>query len=266
MIGEIMYLTYLVKIIDIILVYYIVYRLILIIKGTKAMQVVWGIFILLLITFMAKFLNLKATFWLLQQFWFAGVFLLIVVFQQEIRNALANLGTNPLGRVLVPQEYIFIPHIIETLKEASENKIGVLIALELDMGLREFIETGVMINGEVSKELLLTIFKDGTLLHDGGVVISANRIVSAACQFPLTEQKDLSRIFGMRHRSAIGLSEVTDSIVLVVSEETGTISMCRNGKIMQHIDLKELEKTLFDIFKSRFQKTLMRRGNRNEHN
>ncbi|GAB4028213.1 MAG: diadenylate cyclase CdaA [Elusimicrobiota bacterium] len=257
-----MYLDYFIKALDILFVYYIVYRLILIIKGTRAMQVVWGIFILILITFGAKALRFNATFWLLQQFWFAGVFLLIVVFQQEIRNALANLGTNPLGRVFVPQEYIFIPELISALKEGSENKIGMLVALELDMGLREFTESGTKINGEVSKDLLLTIFKDGTPLHDGGVVISNNRIVAAACQFPLTDQKDLSRIFGMRHRSAIGLSEMTDSIILVVSEETGTVSMARNGKIMQHVDFVELEKTLFDIFKGRFERSLMRRSNR----
>ncbi len=257
-----MYLDYLVKILDILLVYYIVYRLILIIKGTKAMQVVWGIFILVLITFTAKAARFNATFWLLQKFWFAGVFLLIVVFQQEIRNALANLGTNPLGRVLVPQEFIFIPELISAISEASSSKTGMLIALELDMGLREFIETGTRINGEVSKDLLLTIFKDGTLLHDGGVIISNNRIVAAACQFPLTEQKDLSRIFGMRHRSAIGLSEMTDAIALIVSEETGTVSMARNGKIMQHIDIKELEKALFDIFKGRMQNSLIRRSQR----
>ncbi|MEW5950774.1 MAG: TIGR00159 family protein [Elusimicrobia bacterium] len=257
-----MYWDYFIKTLDLLLVYYIVFRLILIIKGTKAMQVVWGIFILILITFSAKALQFNATFWLLQQFWFAGVFLLIVVFQQEIRNALANLGTNPLARVFVPQEYIFIPELISAIKEGSSSKTGMLIALELDMGLREFTESGIKINGEVSKDLLLTIFKDGTPLHDGGVVISANRIVAAACQFPLTEQKDLSRIFGMRHRSAIGLSELTDAIVLIVSEETGIVSMARNGKIMQHVDMGELEKTLFEIFKGKFEKSLMRRSQR----
>lgn len=257
-----MYWDYLIKALDLLLVYYIIFRLILIIKGTKAMQVVWGIFILILITFSAKALQFNATFWLLQQFWFAGVFLLIVVFQQEIRNALANLGTNPLARVFVPQEYIFIPELISAIKEGSSSKTGMLIALELDMGLREFTESGIKINGEVSKDLLLTIFKDGTPLHDGGVVISANRIVAAACQFPLTEQKDLSRIFGMRHRSAIGLSELTDAIVLIVSEETGIVSMARNGKIMQHVDMAELEKTLFEIFKGKFEKSLMRRSQR----
>ncbi len=257
-----MYIDYLIKAVDFLLVYYIIYRLILIIKGTKAMQVVWGIFILILITFSAKAMHFNATFWLLQQFWVTGVFLLVIVFQQEIRNGLANLGTNPLSRVFVPQEYMFIPELISAIKEAAQEKTGMLVALEMDMGLREFTDSGTRINGEVSKDLLLTIFRDGTPLHDGGVVISANRIVAAACQFPLTEQKDLSRIFGMRHRSAIGLSELTDAIVLVVSEETGIVSMARNGKLMRHLDMNELEKTLFEIFRGKFEKSLMRRSQR----
>lgn len=257
-----MYTGYLIKAVDFLLVYYIVYRLILIIKGTKAMQVIWGIFILILITFSAKAMNFNVTFWLLQQFWVTGVFLLVVVFQQEIRNGLANLGSNPLSRVFVPQEYVFIPELISAIKEASKEKTGMIVALEMDMGLREFADSGTKINGEVSKDLLLTIFRDGTPLHDGGVIISANRIVAAACQFPLTEQRDLSRIFGMRHRSAIGLSELTDAIVLVVSEETGVVSMARNGKLMRHLDLDELERTLFDIFKGKFEKSIIRRSQR----
>lgn len=257
-----MYIGYLIKAVDFLLVYYIVYRLILIIKGTKAMQVIWGIFILILITFSAKAMNFNVTFWLLQQFWVTGVFLLVVVFQQEIRNGLANLGSNPLSRVFVPQEYVFIPELISAIKEASKEKTGMIVALEMDMGLREFADSGTKINGEVSKDLLLTIFRDGTPLHDGGVIISANRIVAAACQFPLTEQRDLSRIFGMRHRSAIGLSELTDAIVLVVSEETGVVSMARNGKLMRHLDLDELERTLFDIFKGKFEKSIIRRSQR----
>jgi len=226
------------------------------------MQVVWGVFILALITFSAKVLNLKATFWLLQQFWLTGVFLLIVVFQQEIRNALANIGSNPLGRVFMPHEYLFISELIESLKTASSNKIGMLVVLEQDMGLKDIIETGILINGEVSKELLLTIFYDNTILHDGAVVISNNRIISAGCQLPLTEQKELSKIFGMRHRAALGLSEITDAIIIIVSEETGNVSVARNGKLMQKVDIDELEKMLLDLYKSRAEKSILRRSQR----
>ncbi|PIS47241.1 MAG: TIGR00159 family protein [Elusimicrobia bacterium CG08_land_8_20_14_0_20_51_18] len=257
-----MHFNYVIKAADIFVVYYIIYRLILLIKGTKAMQVVWGVFVLALITFSAKALDLKATFWLLQKFWFAGVFLLIVVFQQEIRNALANIGTNPLGRIFIPQEYLFISELTGALRTASAEKIGMLVALEQDMGLKDIIDTGVSINGEVSKELLLTIFHNNTILHDGAVVIANNRVVAAACQLPLTEQKELSKILGMRHRSAIGLSEITDAIIVVVSEETGMVSLARNGKLQQRPNIDDLEKTLFDLYKSKIEKTLLRRGQR----
>lgn len=256
------YLRYVINLADIFVVYYIVYRLILLLKGTRAMQVVWGVFVLVVVTALAKFLNLVATVWLMQQFWLAGIFLLIVVFQPEIRVALANIGTNPLGRVMVSQEYKFIAEMIEAISAAAEEKMGMLIVLEQDMGLREIVETGVRINGEVSKELLLTIFLNKTLLHDGAVVIANNRLVAAGCILPLTEQQELSKILGMRHRAALGLSEVADSIILTVSEETGHISIARNGKLQQAVNTKDLEAMLYQLYRSKAEKTLLRKAAR----
>ncbi|MBU2575227.1 MAG: diadenylate cyclase CdaA [Elusimicrobia bacterium] len=255
-----MYLTYLKNIFDIFVVYYIIYRLILLIQGTRAMHVVWGVFVLAIITALAKFLSLGATAWLLQQFWLAGIFLLIVVFQPEIRVALANIGSNPLGRILMPQEYKFIAELMEAVKFATEKKTGMLIVLEQDMGLRDIVETGVRINGEVSKELLLTIFQPHTQLHDGAVVIANNRVVSAGCILPLTEQQELSKILGMRHRAALGLSEIADAIIITVSEETGLISIARNGKLQQAVDPLDLETMLYQLYRSRTEKTLLRKG------
>ena len=162
-----MYLHYLRNLADILAVYYIVYRLILLLKGTRAMQVIWGVFILAVVTAVAKFLNLDATVWFMQQFWLAGIFMLIVVFQPEIRFALANIGSNPLGRMMVSQEYRFIGEMMEAIRAAVAEKMGMLIVLEQDMALREIVDTGVRINGEVSKEILLTVFHDNTMLHDG---------------------------------------------------------------------------------------------------
>ncbi|HOW88668.1 MAG TPA: hypothetical protein PL037_00175, partial [Elusimicrobiales bacterium] len=125
-----MYLGYLKNIFDVLVVYYIVYRLILLIKDTRAMNVVWGVFVLAVITSLTKFLNLGATVWLLQKFWFAGIFILIVVFQPEIRAALANIGSNPLGRMLVPQEYRFISELMEAIRYASDRRTGMLVVLE----------------------------------------------------------------------------------------------------------------------------------------
>lgn len=253
---------YFVNIIDILIVYYIVYRILLIMSGTRSIQIIGGVFLLLLITFLSKLANLNATFWLLQQFWFAGVFVLIVVFQPEIRNALATIGTNPFGRIIIPREYKFINEIINSLKQASLNRTGMLVVLEQDMGLKDYISTGIMINGEVSSELLLSIFNKNSPIHDGAVIISANRLIAAGCQLPLTERRDISSSFGMRHRAGIGITEITDAIALVVSEETGRISVCRNGSIMVNVNLLELEKDLMALYKSKAQRTLFRKNER----
>ncbi|MCK5106055.1 MAG: diadenylate cyclase CdaA [Elusimicrobiales bacterium] len=257
-----MYIQYAKNIIDIFVVYAIVYHLILLIKGTRAMQVIWGVFILAIITAIAKLLNLSATMWMMQQFWLAGIFLLIVVFQPEIRSALANIGTNPWGRILMPQEYKFIKEMISALRAASHDRTGMIIVLEQDMGLKDIMDTGIMVNGEVSKELLLTVFFNKTQLHDGAVIISNNRLVAAGCILPLTEQRELSMMLGMRHRAALGLSEICDSIIIVVSEETGQIALARNGKLQQAVDIDKLENMLYTLYRSKSEKTLLRRQSR----
>jgi len=259
-----LYLQYLKNLADIAAVYYIVYRLILLLKGTRAMQVIWGVFILAVITAVAKYLHLEATVWLMQQFWLAGMFLLIVVFQPEIRFALANIGSNPLGRVMVSAEYRFIGEMMEAVRTAMGEKMGMLIVLEQDMALRDIVESGVRINGEVSKEMLLTVFHDNTMLHDGAAVIANNRLVAAGCILPLTEQQELSKILGMRHRAALGLSEAADAIIVIVSEETGTLSVARNGKLQQRVDPKDLEAMLYQLYRSKAEKTLLRKAARPE--
>ncbi|MDA8244680.1 MAG: diadenylate cyclase CdaA [Elusimicrobia bacterium] len=259
-----MYFNYLRTLADIAAVYYIVYRLILLLKGTRAMQVIWGVSILAVITALAQLLRLSATVWLMQQFWVAGMVLLIVVFQPEIRFALANIGSNPLGRVMVSQEYKFIGEMMEAVRSAAAEKMGMLIVLEQDMALRDIVETGVRVNGEISKELLLTVFHENTLLHDGAAVIANNRLVAAGCILPLTEQQELSKILGMRHRAALGLSEVADAIIVIVSEETGALAVARNGKLQQHADPKDLESMLYQLYRSKAEKTLLRRAPRPE--
>jgi diadenylate cyclase len=259
-----LYLHYLRNLADILAVYYIVYRLILLLKGTRAMQVIWGVFILAVVTAVSQFMGLTATVWLMQQFWLAGILLLIVVFQPEIRFALANIGSNPLGRVMVSQEYRFIGEMMESVRSAMAEKMGMLIVLEQDMALRDIVETGVRINGEVSKEILLTVFHENTILHDGAAVIANNRLVAAGCILPLTEQQELSKILGMRHRAALGLSEVADAIIVIVSEETGTLSVARNGKLQQRVDPKDLEAMLYALYRSKAEKTLLRRAARQE--
>jgi len=259
-----MYLHYVKNLADILAVYYIVYRLILLLKGTRAIPVIYGVLLLAVVNSLAKFLHLAATVWLMQWFWLAGIFLLIVIFQPEIRFALANIGSNPLGRVMVSQEYRFIAEMTEAVRSAAAEKMGMLIVLEQDMGLRDIVETGVRVNGEVSKELLLTIFHNKTLLHDGAAVIANNRLVAAGCILPLTEQQELSKILGMRHRAALGLSEIADAIIVTVSEETGLISVARNGKLQQAVDPKDLEVMLYQLYRSKAEKNLLRKAMRQE--
>jgi diadenylate cyclase len=247
------------SILDILIVSYIIYRLIMLIKGTKAMHVIWGLTLIAIITAIAQFLHLTATGWLLKEFWLAGIILLIVVFQPEIRNALAHLGkSNPLGHILVSPDYSFIKQLMGAIRFCSKNKVGFLLALEQDIGLRDVIKSGVLVNAEISTELLLSIFNGKSPLHDGAVVISNNKIIAAGCIFPLTEEEELSRIFGMRHRAAIGLSESSDAVVLAVSEETGVVSIVRSGRMQSPVDIDELEKQLTDLYKSKAQKSLLR--------
>jgi len=249
--------------IDIAIVYYIIYRLILILKGTKALNILGGVLLLAVITLLSKISGLDATFWLLRQFWIAGIFLLIIVFQPEIRNTLANLGTDPFGRIFVPNEYKFVIEIMQAVRIAMKRKRGMLIVFEQDMGLRDYIENGIRINAEVTKELILTIFHHNTPLHDGAVIISGNRLIAAACQLPLTERQNISKILGMRHRSAVGITEITDAIAIVVSEETGNMSVARNGNLMMKASPDEVEKELMAVFTSKTQKNVFRKSNRN---
>lgn len=252
--------TYFWSAVDILAVYYIVYRLILLIQGTRAMHVVWGVVILALITSLAKALQLNATVWLFQQFWLAGIILLIIVFQPEIRSALADLGSQPLGHILASSEFDFIKELMASVRHCSENKTGMLVVLEQEMGLRDIVETGVSINAEISKEIILSLFNTKSPLHDGGVILARSRLIAAGCTLPLTQARTLSKILGMRHRAAVGLSEICDALAIVVSEETGFISICRGGKIQRPVSADELEKQLYQLYRSKAEKAILHRA------
>ena len=249
--------------IDILIAAAILYRLILIIKGTRAVQVLWGLLLLAFITIMAQVLGLKATSFLLTQFWVAGIVLLVIVFQPEIRAVLAELGTQPLGNILVSHEFDFIKELMDAVRFGMENKIGMLIILEQETGLRDFIKTGTSINGRVSKELLISIFMNKAPLHDGATILSENRIIAAGCQLPLTQEHAVSKIFGMRHRAALGLSEISDAVVIVVSEERGDLSVVRGGRIQTPVSAEDTEKRLMDLYRSKAEKSLLRKAPRN---
>ncbi|MFA5161790.1 MAG: diadenylate cyclase CdaA [Elusimicrobiales bacterium] len=248
--------------IDILIASAIIYRLILIIKGTRAMQVLWGILLLAFITVSADVLGLKATAFLLTQFWVAGIVVLVIVFQPELRLALAELGSQPLGNILVSHEFDFIKELMGAVRYCMANKIGMLVVLEQETGLRDFVRTGTTINGVVTKELLISIFMNKTPLHDGAAIVSDNRLISAACILPLSQEQTVSKIFGMRHRAALGITEISDAVVLVVSEERGELALVRGGRIQTPVDPDDTEKRLLDLYRSKAEKNLLRRAPR----
>jgi diadenylate cyclase len=253
--------NYLIHVVDILLVSYIFYRLLLLIRGTRAVQVLRGVVILAVVTFLVQnVFRLPTLSWILRTFWLAWAVVLVVVFQPELRSVLAQLGSRRLGRILFPEQLNFINEIIGALREASQNRVGMLVVLEQETGLRNFIETGTVINGEVTRDLLLTIFHPRTVLHDGAAVIREDRLVAAGCVLPLSNDPGISRVLGTRHRAAIGLTEISDAVVLVVSEETGAVSVARNGRLDRDVDLEDLRERLKDFYKSMQEKGLIRKS------
>lgn len=250
---------YIINIIDILAVAYIFYRMMLLIKGTRAVQIIVGIIILVLVTFVAQAVHLKALSWLFEKFWYAAVVILVVVFQPEIRSALAQLGSHRWGKILVPSELGFVNETIEAVREFADRHVGALIALEQDTGLRNYIETGTIINAHVSKELLSSVFNTKSPLHDGAVIIQNARLTAAGCVLPLSHEPDISKILGTRHRAAVGLSEISDAIIIVVSEESGKVSVARQGRLETGVDVEELRIKLLDVFRQRAETNLARR-------
>ena len=239
-------------VIDILIVSYIFYNLYLLIKETRADQLMKGILVLLAITRIAEILELQLLSWLLTHTIQAGMFALLIVFQPELRRILEYLGQTKFLSTNITNSNTnndnFILELAEGMMSLSRQKIGALVILERKTGINEIIQTGTKIDGEVTRQLLINIFIPNTPLHDGAVVVRKNRIVAAGCFLPLTENKFLNQELGTRHRAALGISERSDCISLVVSEETGHISIAQNGKLYK--DLKE------DTLKSLLKKSL----------
>lgn len=232
---------------DIIVVTYFLYRLYQMLKNTRAASLVKGLLVLLLATLASKWLNLHVINWLLEKSMTVVMVALPVVFQPELRRALEQIGRGKLFRkstILDEQEVeMMLEAVAESASTMARRKIGALIVFERETGLNDYIETGVQIDAFVSTELFMNIFIPNTPLHDGAVIIRGNRIVAASCLLPLTDARNLSQELGTRHRAALGLSEQSDALVLVVSEETGTISLARSGSLQRYLteeDVKDL--------------------------
>lgn len=241
-------------IIDIGVVAYFLYRLYLMLKNTRAATLGKGLLVLVVFMIICRWLNLHVISWLLEKSMTVIMVALPVVFQPELRRALEQIGRGKLfhkSSELDEQELEeMLDAVASATKVMSSNKVGALMVFERATGLVERIETGVQVDGLVSSGLIQNIFVKDTPLHDGAVIIRGNRIVAACCLLPLTENRNLSQELGTRHRAAIGMSEQSDAMVLTVSEETGTISIARNGELMRYLtvdDVKDILRTA--IFK-----------------
>jgi diadenylate cyclase len=230
-------------VLDILIVAYVIYRIALLIRGTRTMQMVLGLVIVGGAFVTSQVLGLFTLNWLLNNFLGSLFVILVVIFQADIRRALTRVGSQSfLGRsaaVATPAD-----GIATAAAWLSARKIGALIVIEQDDGLAEFVETGRIVDAVVSPELLETIFMNGSPLHDGAVIINGERVVAAACLLPLSQNPNVSLSLGTRHRAAIGMSEDSDAIVLVVSEETGLVSLARGGVLNRGIEPAEILSTL----------------------
>ena len=235
-------------IIDIVVVAYFLYRVYLMLKNTRAATLVKGLLVLVGFMIICRTLNLHVISWLLEKSMTVIMVALPVVFQPELRRALEQIGRGKLfrkGSELDEQEInAMLDAIASATKAMSAAKVGALMVFERATGLVERIETGVPIDGLVSSGLIQNIFVKDTPLHDGAVIIRGHRVVAACCLLPLTENRNLSQELGTRHRAAIGLSEQSDAMVLVVSEETGAISIARNGELMRYLTVDDVKDIL----------------------
>ena len=243
-------------IIDILIVAYIFYKIFMFIKDTRAEQVLKGIVLLFVATQISEILKLHTLYWLLIKALDLGFIAALVIFQPELRAGLEHIGRTKFNffskNSISVSEEIFnktIEEIVEALYSLSRQKIGALIILERQTKIGDIINTGTSIDGAISRQLLINIFIPNTPLHDGAVVIRDSQIKAAACFLPLTQSKDLSKDLGTRHRAAVGVSEVSDCISLIVSEETGRISIAINGDLNYNLSLDEAKMLILDELK-----------------
>lgn len=228
--------------VEILILWFVIYHIMLFFEGTRAIQVLRGIIVLLLAFFLFEKLGFQVLDWLLTKLFGISVIAIMIIFHPEIRQGLARLGQRHLFVTSLREEEL--DYILKEIGDAAENlaknKIGALIVMEKNDPLTAFIESGVAIDGRVSSDLIQAIFTHNNPLHDGGLIIQHGRIVAAACLFPLTQNMDLSRIFGTRHRAALGLSEETDAIMIVVSEERQDISVVYRGDLYKNLTKEEM--------------------------
>jgi len=233
---------------DILIVAYLIYRLLLMIRGTRTAQMLIGLFVVVGGYFVAQRFELYILSWVIRNLLGYLFLTILVIFHPEIRRMLAQVGQNTFFRHFYGIEKSqVIDEIVRSTEWLSSRRIGALMVIERGIGLKPFVNSGVTLEAEISKELLSSIFISGAPLHDGAAIIKDNRLVAAACFLPLTLSSDISQELGTRHRAAIGITEETDAVVVIVSEETGTVSIAVAGEITRHLTSSELKRVLKNL-------------------
>ena len=240
-----------VDILDIAIIAFAIYKILKYIQETRAFQLLMGLIVLLVATVLSDVLKLYTVNWLLEGILKVGAIAVIVVFQPEIRRVLQYLGGFWLrsGTYLNPEESDSLTDaVMYALKYFSRNKVGALIVFERNTDLGDVVESGIQINADITKEMLMNIFYSGAPLHDGAVIIRGEKIIAAGCVLPLTSSTNLSSELGTRHRAGIGVTEISDAIAVIVSEETGAMSVATNGKISRFMDNNSMQKIVKSVF------------------
>jgi diadenylate cyclase len=223
------------------------YLLFVYIKDSGMVQAIKGLVLLLLLFFVAEFFQFKTISWILSHVFQISIIGFLIIFQSELRRGLTRIGQSPLFKLFLKEEKL-VNEITQAAVSMSKNRVGALIAIEREVSLKPFAETGIALDGMLTSELLITAFMPSTPFHDGGMIIQGGRVMAVGCLFPLSESQKISKTLGTRHRAGLGLSEESDALVIVISEETGVISVMNQGRITRDIDEEKLRSQLLELY------------------
>lgn len=242
----------LLDLLDISIVAFIIYRIILLIKGTRAVQMLLGLAVILVVYLASRVGDLHTLNWFLSNFLSSIILVIVVIFQNDIRRALMHVGSNPFfGGMTYREETEMIAELVRASVALGNRKIGALIVIERETGIKDILESGTLIDARVECELIRAIFMPSSPIHDGALVVQQGRLQQAGCFLPLTQSSDVSKTLGTRHRAAIGLTELADAVAIIVSEETGKISVAVNGGMTRNLDATSLKKVLGRLLEPR---------------
>lgn len=248
-------------ILDILIVAFLIYKTIGFIRETRAQQLAKGILVWVIVTLIAKEAHLYTLHWIMSGIMTVGLVAIVVIFQPELRRALEHLGrsriTNVFGEVDKEEAKRIVSEFVQGVENMSSSRTGALIVFEKDTALTDIVETGTIIDAEITAQMVGTIFYEGTPLHDGALIVRGSKLYAAGCVLPLTQNKELNKELGTRHRAGIGISEYSDALVVIVSEETGLISIAENGKLTRFLDGKAVEKKLLNLYIAEEEKTTL---------